>query len=331
VKKDTPPYVVRLRGKLYFKRRGWPTVMFENQDLGAYFHAEYARILNGTAPKPKAFMVKGLIAAYYRSQKVDGLAVRTKTDYRKFLMRFEKNASEIEVKSIKRKNVIAWRDQLAKTDGPHYANYFVRVLRILFKYAGDIDELPSDFNPAAGVEAVKYAKIKPRPWPPEMIEAARNARGFDDKTRLLFELLYCTGQRVGDVLKASWTDIQGDAIDVSQGKTGVDLVIPLTDTLKDCLKRAERHGKTILTARGKVTPWAYRGAADAMMKLRKEIGAEAYNIHAIRHTVASEIGADGSDDDVMSITGHTTKGMVAHYAGAARQKSRAVKAQKRRE
>lgn len=52
-----------------------------------------------------------------------------------------------------------------------------------------------------------------------------------------------------------------------------------------------------------------------MMKLRKEIGAEAYNIHAIRHTVASEIGEAGDDADVMSITGHTTAAMVRHYAG----------------
>ena len=58
-----------------------------------------------------------------------------------------------------------------------------------------------------------------------------------------------------------------------------------------------------------------------MMKLRKDIGAEAYNIHAIRHTVASEIGASGSDDEVMTITGHTTTGMVRHYARKAGQKA----------
>jgi integrase len=330
VKKDTPPYVVRLRGVLYFKRRGGPTLRFQNQDLGAQFHAEYARILNGTAPRPKAFIVKGLIAAYYLSDKFAELKPRTQSDYRKFLIRFEKNAGEIEVKSIRRKHVIAWRDQLAKSDSRHYANYFVRVLRVLFRYAGDIDELPVSENPAKDVSELKYEKQKPQPWPQDLIDAARAARPHDDPTRLMFELLYCTGQRIGDVLAMKWTDIRGDAIHVSQSKTGADLVIPLTDDLQECLRRADRRGDTILTARRKTTPLAYRGAADQMMKLRKEIGAEAHNIHAIRHTVASEIGASGTDDDVMSITGHTTSAMVRHYAGAARQKARAEKAQKGR-
>lgn len=330
MKKDTPRYVVRLRGVLYFKRRGWPTLRFQHQDMSAQFHAEYARILNGTAPQPQAFIVKGLIGSYYKSQKFEGLKPRTQADYRKFLIRLENNAGGIAVREIRRKHVIAWRDQLSKSDGPHYANYFVRVLRILFSYAIDIDELPPSENPAKGVSEVKYQRQKPQPWPKNLIEAARAAREYDDRTRLLFELLYCTGQRIGDVLAMQWTDIRGDALYVSQNKTGAHLVIPMTDDLQECLRRAERAGETILTAQGKVTPWAYRGAADAMMKLRKEIGAEAHNIHAIRHTVASEIGEAGDDADVMSITGHTTSAMVRHYAGQARQKARAERVQKGR-
>lgn len=232
MKKDTPRYVVRLRGVLYFKRRGWPTVRFQNQDLGAQFHAEYARILNGTAPQPKAFIIKGLIASYYKSQKYAGLKERTQKDYRKFLIRFESNAGNIGVKEIRRKHVIAWRDQLAKSDGAHYANYFVRVLRILFSYAIDIDELAPDQNPAKGVSAVKYQKQTPKPWPREKIDAARAARGAEDRTRLLFELLYCTGQRIGDVLALKWTDIRGDALHVTQNKTGAALVIPITVDLQ---------------------------------------------------------------------------------------------------
>lgn len=331
MKKETPRYVVRLRGVLYFKRRGWPTRKFQTQELGEIFYAEYATILKGTAPKPKAFIIKGLIAEYYRSQKFQSLKPRTQADYRKFLILFEESAGDISVKSIKRKNVIGWRDRLANSRSPHYANYFKRVLRILFEFAIDIGELPENGNPAKGVGDVRYEKSKPEPWPKDKIQAARDALPHSDRTRLLFELLYCTGQRVGDVLAMKWADVRGDAIHVSQNKTGADLVIPLTDDLRECLRRADRDGDTILTAYRKTTPWAYRGAADAMMKLRKDIGAEAYNIHAIRHTVASEIGAAGSDDEVMSITGHTTTGMVRHYAGKARQEARAKKAQKRRE
>ena len=335
MKKDTPSYVVRLRGVLYFKRRGWPTRRFESQEINDAFYAEYARILNGTAPEPKAFLVKGLVTSYYKSTKFDQLKPRTKQDYTKYLSRFERNAGEHKVASIQTKHVIAWRDQLAKSDGAHYANYFVRVLRILFKYAGQIGEMPGGFNPAVGVEAVRYQKAKPLPWPKEKIEALRAARPASDRTRLLFELLYCTGQRVGDALKMRWSDIRGDKITVTQGKTGAELSIPITDDLRECLRHADRSAETILSKNmsktKKAGPWAYRSASQAMMTLREEIGAEEYTIHAIRHTVASEIAAgDGDDSEVMSITGHTTSGMVRHYAGRARQQARAEKAQKRR-
>lgn len=106
---------------------------------------------------------------------------------------------------------------------------------------------------------MKYKKQKPQPWPQEKIDAARAARGYDDKTRLMFELLYCTGQRIGDVLAMKWTDIRGDALHVSQNKTGAELTIPMTADLQECLRRAEGRGETILTARAKATPWAYRG------------------------------------------------------------------------
>ena len=330
MKRDLPSYVVRLKGVIYFKRRGWPTHRFKNQELGPAFHAEYAQILNGTAPKPKAFIVTGLVDAYYRSDDFKDLAKRTKKDYQKYLDRLDKNAGHIGVATIKMKHVIAWRDQLKETNGGHYANYFVRVVRILFGYAEQIDEIPKGSNPAQGVKSVKYKKKEREPWPKELIQAARDARPHDDRTRLLFELLYCTGQRIGDVLSAKWTDIRGDSIKVAQNKTGAALTLPMSDDLKECLRAAERAGETILTAYRKETPWSYRGAADAMMKLRKEIGAEKFDIHAIRHTVASEIGAAGSDEEVMSVTGHNTRAMVALYAGKARQEARAKQAQKKR-
>lgn len=328
MKKDTPPYVVRLKGVLYFKRRGWPTRRFENQELGDGFWAEYARTLNMKTPRPKAFLVRGLIDHYTRSLKFTGnLKPRTQKDYIKFLNHFEKNAGNVPVASIERKHVIAWRDQLAQKKTPHFANYWVRVVRVLFEYGVDIGEIKS--NPAAGVGAIPYAKKKANPWPQEKIQAARAARPHSHKTRLLFEMLYCTGQRIGDVLSAEWKDVQGAAICVNQNKTGAALVLPITDDLAQCLRLAERHEdvKTILSNEKGTGPWSYRAAHDAMMKLRNEISAQAHGFHDIRHTVASEIAAaGGTDEEIAAITGHTTSRMAAHYSASTRQKTRAKKA-----
>ena len=67
MKNDTPRYVVRLKGVLYFKRRSWPTRKFKAQEIGPAFFAEYATILNVVAPQPRAYLVSGLVSSFYRS------------------------------------------------------------------------------------------------------------------------------------------------------------------------------------------------------------------------------------------------------------------------
>tara|TARA_R100001224_G_scaffold108163_1_gene84193 strand:- start:5270 stop:5404 length:135 start_codon:yes stop_codon:yes gene_type:complete len=41
--------------------------------------------------------------------------------------------------------------------------------------------------------------------------------------------------------------------------------------------------------RAQTRPWFYRGAADGKMKLRRQIGAEAYDIHSLRYTTTAEL------------------------------------------
>jgi integrase len=67
------------------------------------------------------------------------------------------------------------------------------------------------------------------------------------------------------------------------------------------------------------------------MAVRKQIGAEAYDIHSLRYSAAAELAALGcSDELIQSVTGHSTTAMVVKYAGPERQKARAKEAQGRR-
>jgi len=66
-----------------------------------------------------------------------------------------------------------------------------------------------------------------------MIDAAREKA--EPRTRLLFELLLGTGQRIGDVLKMKWSDFDGEAISVRQGKTKANLWIPAPQMLLQAL------------------------------------------------------------------------------------------------
>ena len=52
------------------------------------------------------------------------------------------------------------------------------------------------------------------------------------------------------------------------------------------------------------------------MKVRKEIGAEEYDIHALRHTTASELAALGlSDDLIMAVTDVNGGAILGHSSG----------------
>lgn len=120
--------------------------------------------------------------------------------------------------------------------------------------------------------------------------------------------------------------------DVYVAHTGrSEATVPFTPHLRDVLASTQKVGVTIC-AWGRGKPTSYRGAADLIMAVRRKIGAEKYDIHGLRYSAASELAALGcSDELIAAVTGHATGAMVRKYAGAARQKVRAIEAQGRRE
>ncbi|WP_435168351.1 Rad52/Rad22 family DNA repair protein [Falsirhodobacter sp. 1013] len=184
-------------------------------------------------------------------------------------------------------------------------------------------------NPAKGVSLLKSDADPREAWPQDKINAFRKVA--TGRALLIFELCLGTGQRIGDVLKMRWSDIESNGINVQQGKTKAKLWVPLTPRLADILKATPRIGMTICAwgTAGKAT--SYRGAADMVLEVRRQIGAEAYDLHGLCYSAAAEPAAAGcSDEMIMAITGHKTSAMVARYAGRARQKARATEAQERR-
>ena len=329
--RDLPSYIHRRKrdGKLFFRKRYGAKIVeiplqtqFPAGDPVPFaLHQERERMLNAPTPVAEGKTVTHVIERYERSDDFANLAARTKADYRQHLHFLQDKIGHLQPKAIERHHVIKWRDTWAKKS-PHNANYRLRILKIVMERAIDFGLLPTGGNRAKGVSEVKYEKKKRMPWPTEMIDAARE--NAEPRTRLLFELLLGTGQRIGDVLKMKWSDFDGEAISVRQGKTKANLWIPAPHMLLQALGSAQRSSAFILTNQAQTGPWSYRGAADGMMKLRRQIGAEAYDIHSLRYTATAELARVGLDDDlIMAITGHKTHRMVQLYAGAERQKLRA--------
>ena len=75
----------------------------------------------------------------------------------------------------------------------------------------------------------------------------------------------------------------------------------------------------------------YRTMADHMIKERKRLGLMDFDQNALRYRGVMDFAwAECTDDQIASYTGHTTKAMIAKYAGEARQIMRAREAAAKR-
>ncbi|MGR3452956.1 site-specific integrase [Pseudooceanicola sp.] len=270
-----------------------------------------------------------VIRHYIASRRYRDLAPRTRDDYDKHIAYAKEKLGHLQPRNIERQHVIRWLDAWAAQETPHRANYRLRVLSILMEHAKDMGLLTkAEENPCKGVRQIKYARKEREPWPQTKVAAFRKAFAHGTRERTIFELCLGSGQRIGDVLRMRWSDIEDGGIRLKQGKTGKPLWVPLTPHLAAALEQAPRRHLTILSdADG---PLSYRQAAWCMGEARKKIKAEAWDIHALRYTAAVELLLSGCNDDLIAAVTGQSPAMVRHYTRHVRQRARAVEAQKKR-
>jgi len=329
VRRGLPPHVYAKgrKGYLYFVRGGICARMHSRPGT-AEFAVEYAKHMRGDVVAP-AKTISKVIEAYRKSPQWAKLASNTRKSYTRHLEYFAEKIGHLNPDSITVRHVNAMRDALA--DKPTDANRKIGCLSSLYTWAQANDWAKT--NPA-----IVAAKLEPtgktrHPWPQDLIDAARaTAKGRD---LLLFEMLIGTGQRVNDVLSMRWSDMDADGITIipakTKGKKPHPIYIPLTARLRAILAATPRKGLFIV-AQDNGLRVSYNLAWKNMMALRRAIGAEAYDIHALRHSAASEIASlpGMTADHVRAITGHSGQAMIKLYAGPAMQKARAKEAQEAR-
>lgn len=319
-------YANPVKGRTYWRfRRAGVSVQLPDpaEDYGAFL-AAYERALNGQKPQPRGRTVKSLVARYRASPRFLERAPRTREDYAKVLDWIDRKLGAYEAAAIDRPTIIKIQSDLAAT--PRKANYIVQVLSVLFGVAMDLGWRPD--NPAKGARLLKTGKGDlHKPWSPLAREAFEAAA--DPLARLAYELGICTGQRVGDLLRMRWRDIEDGGIHVRQGKTGAGLWIPFTPRFSAFVATVERRGDYIL-ARDLRRPVTYGMLRHAVDEARKG-AAEGFTIHGWRYTCAADLAGLGkTDEEIAAITGHKSVAMVRKYAGPERQKARARRAQEGR-
>jgi len=131
------------------------------------------------------------------------------------------------------------------------------------------------------------------------------------------DLLYLTGQRVGDVLKLKRADLLEKGIAFKQEKTGAQLVVRWKPELRAAVEAAKALSGNVVSpylfrtrARGGQPP-SYGVTKDQWNEAVKSAGVSDAHIHDIRAKALTDAKRQGKDPTALA--GHTTATMTDRY------------------
>ena len=309
-------------GRVYFRKNGKLLHSFTAPEGSEEFDRQYWEVMTGKKADAKRSWA-ALVQDYRKSDRWTGLKPRTRADYEKIMEFILEKIGKISVEKLTRADVI--KAQRANLHRVRFANYIPQMFVILCEHAVDIGWIKS--NPAKGVRAIKTPDAKKQehvPWPDWAV--AKFRAEASTLARLIFEIGVGTVQRPGDWSGFTWGDYEGQTLRLRQNKTDVPLQLPCTPQLKAVLDSAKANLPVTPIAACPILikreggAMSYRYIADTMLRERKRLGPEVFDLHALRYRGIMELAwADCSDEEIAAYSGHKTTVMVKKYAGEARQ------------
>jgi integrase len=258
--------------------------------------------------------IGALIEAYRRSPEWRHLAPSTQNFYLNYLRFLEiGEGSRLLVTELRRRMVIAMRDEIAATRGDGAATGFVRTVSALMSFAVDREWI--EHSPAFRIKVFRGGHL--RAWTEEEYERALPL--LTEPLRRAIVLARHTGQRRGDLVTMPWSAYDGSGIRLRQRKTGMPLVVPATTDLRlelDSWPRVAVPILTTATGRG----WDENYLTHAVAAAMTEIGMPGLSIHGLRKLAAASLAEAGcTSQEIMAVTGHTTLAMVELYTKSVQQ------------
>lgn len=242
---------------------------------------------------------KALASAYQLSPKFLNRAQDTQRTYLPYIVRMIDMFNDWPAADIDRADI-----RTLLSDLPSGAQLMqLAVVKNIFGYGRKNDLVEND--PAEDIE-IDHEKTPHEPWPDAVIEKA-----LQGPMRLPVALLYFTGQRISDVCRMRWSDIDDGVITVTPQKTKrfrKTLYIPIHGRLEAILSEKPRSLATIVCkANGKhYTPAALRQAIQVFIPDQVPHGLRKNAVNAL-------LEAGCSAAMVSAITGQTMQ-IVEMYA-----------------
>jgi site-specific recombinase XerD len=315
--------------RYYFRRGKGPRIALAGKPGTPEFMAAYQSALelpdSKAEPTPRGApgTFDRLVQDYFASADFLRLATHTQHVYRLVIERLlrDENIGHRLVHQMTRKHVVQMIGKRAATPGA--ANDVLKKLKILMHFAVDNGWRRDD--PTVRVKS--FAEGEFHTWTDKEIAAFEKRWPVGSRARTAFALLVYTGQRLSDVARMAWTDVEANAIRVVQGKTKAKLLIPLHPELCRVLAEWRKTHVALLTTNfGK--PFSSKGFGNWMADRIDDAGLDERCVtHGLRKAAARRLAEAGcSANEIAAITGHMTLKEVGRYTKAAEQRTLATAA-----
>jgi integrase len=231
--------------------------------------------------------------------------------------------AEVRVNDIDAKFAETLVKRMSSTWSPNTYNKHLNGLAVVWKAVTPIVGCPG--NPWTALPRKRLDTNVRRTLTDEEIERVfAEAKGED---RILFAIGLYTGLRLGDAVKLSWNNIEGDIVRLTTGKTGANVAIPLHPRLREAIgiKRKDanllcpslcamyRRSGSGPVARRIVRLFNRCGIATSV-RTGKGVARPLCGFHSLRHTFVSRCAAAGVDRAVIqALVGHSSARMTEHY------------------
>lgn len=257
--------------------------------------------------KPANNSIGALLEAYRRSSEWRALRPATREFYGRY-MDYMSRWSSAPVTALRRRDILAVRDDIESAGTPGAAASFVRCVSVLMTWAVDREWL--EHSPAIRVKRPKGGHL--RAWTEAEYEHALTI--LPEPVRRAVVLARHTGQRRGDLVKMPWSAYDGLTVRLRQEKTGTPLVIPATADLRRELDSWPRVGVLIL--------YTHSGRAWSVNYLSHAVTAalSGLPLHGLRKLAATSLAEAGCTvHEIAAVTGHASLAMVQLYTKAVQQ------------
>jgi integrase len=307
--------------RFYFRRPGFKSMALPGLPWSPEFMAGYEEALAGHPAaigekRTKPGTMRALAVSYYNSLAFRSMRASSQAERRWVIERFCREHGDKSATALESKHVRKLIEAVA--DKPDAANAVRKALRMMMQHAIEVGL--RDDDPTRDVKRIKTNSEGYHTWTEEEVEQFEAHHPIGSRARLALALLLYTGQRRGDVVRMGRQHLRDGALYVRQGKTGVELAIPVHQILASIIARTPRENLAFITTRlGQ--PFKPNSFSKWFRKQCDAAGLPHCSAHGLRKAQARRLAEAGcSVHEIAAITGHASLREVQRYTVAVDQK-----------